>query len=41
MKRSFTTLTEATLITAIVQSGLGEVITDALLEVGIQSATLH
>ncbi len=41
MKRTFTTLTEATLITAVVQSGLGEVIADALLEVGIQGATLH
>jgi nitrogen regulatory protein P-II 1 len=36
MKRSFTTLTEVTLITAIVQNGYGEVITGALLEVGIQ-----
>ena len=31
MKRSFTTLTEATLITAVVQHGYGEIITDALL----------
>ena len=41
MKRSFTTLTEATLITAVVQSGYGEIITDALLEVGIQGSTIH
>ena len=39
MKRSFTTLTEATLITAVVQHGYGEIITDALLEVGIQGST--
>jgi nitrogen regulatory protein P-II 1 len=41
MKRSFTTLTDATLITAVVQSGYGEVITDALLEIGIQGSTIH
>ena len=41
MKRSFTTLTEATLITAVVQHGYGEIITDALLEVGIQGSTVH
>ena len=41
MKRTFTTLTDATLITAVVQHGFGEVITDALLEVGIQGSTLH
>ena len=41
MKRSFTTLTDTTLITAVVQSGNGEVITDALLEVGIQGSTIH
>ena len=41
MKRTFTTLTDATLITAVVQNGFGEVITDALLEVGIQGSTLH
>ena len=41
MKRSFTTLTEATLITAVVQQGYGEIITDALLEVGIQGSTVH
>ena len=41
MKRTFTTLTDATLITAVVQHGFGEVITDALLEVGIQGATVH
>ena len=41
MKRSFTTLTDATLITAIVQNGYGEVITNALLEVGIQGSTIH
>jgi nitrogen regulatory protein PII len=36
MKRTFTTLTDATLITAVVQHGFGEVVTDALLEVGIR-----
>lgn len=41
MKRSFTTLTDATLITAVVQHGYGEVITEALLEVGIQGSTVH
>ena len=41
MKRAFTTLTEATLITAVVQQGYGEIITDALLEVGIQGSTVH
>jgi hypothetical protein len=41
MKRSFTTLTDATLITAVVQQGYGEIITDALLEVGIQGSTVH
>ena len=41
MKRSFTTLTDATLITAIVQNWYGEVITNALLEVGIQGSTIH
>ena len=41
MKRSFTTLTDATLITAVVQSGYGEVVTDALLEIGIQGSTIH
>ena len=41
MKPSFTTLTEATLITAVVQHGQGEIITDALLEVGIQGSTVH
>jgi len=41
MKRSFTTLTDTTLITAVVQSGNGEAITDALLEVGIQGSTIH
>ena len=41
MKRSFTTLTDATLITAVVQSGYGEVITNALLDVGIQLSLIH
>ena len=41
MKRSFTTLTDATLITAVVQIGYGEVITNALLEIGIQGSTIH
>ena len=40
MKRKLTTLTDATLITAVVQTGYGEIITDALLEVGIQSSML-
>ena len=33
--------TEATLITEVVQHGYGEIITDALLEVGIQGSTVH
>ena len=41
MKRSFTTLTDATLITAVVQQGYGEIIADALLEVGIEGSTVH
>ena len=41
MKRKLTTLTDATLITAVVQTGYGEIITDALLEVGIQGASVH
>ena len=41
MKRSFTTLTDATLITAVVQSGYGEIITNALLDVGIEGSTIH
>lgn len=41
MKRSFTTLTDATLITAVVQIGYGEVITNALLEIGIQGSTIY
>ena len=41
MKRAFTTLTDATLITAVVQHGYGEIITDALLDVGIQGSTIH
>ena len=41
MKRSFTTLTDATLITAVVQQGYGEIIADALMEVGIEGSTVH
>ena len=36
MKRKLTTLTDATLITAVVQTGYGEIITDALLEVAFK-----
>ncbi|MBT6366009.1 MAG: P-II family nitrogen regulator [Bacteroidetes bacterium] len=41
MKRSFTSLTDVTLITAVVQHGYGEVISESLLEVGIQGFTSH
>ena len=41
MKRSFTSLTDVTLITAVVQHGYGEIISDSLLEVGIQGFTSH
>ena len=41
MKRTFTTLTDITLITAVVQHGYGEIVTEALLEIGIQGSTIH
>ena len=40
MKRKLTTLTDATLITAVVQTGYGEIITDALLAVSYTHLTL-